>query len=164
MSDSRGVKLIPISPAQLESCVTTAFKGDKWLLHKYHVSPGTLEHCVHHTVANIGNDIAHFGIKVQLYKVCIGGVDIGYTVFIKEKYGHTKFYLLSSFGINIEYRTKEVLLPWLEQVSWIAGDDYSTALHPCNKRAISFFKRNGFKAEKKENFILLKSKILQTCQ
>ena len=136
------VSLVPIPVSELKHHIEGAFIYDKDLCKKYHVSPGTFEQCVDHTYTRIKDAwSANLG---QAYKVMLeqegeAPVSIGYTVILRSEPN-----ILYSFGINVLYRTKKVLVAWMEELDKIAGRPYTCVLYKKNKRAVSFLEKNGF--------------------
>lgn len=129
-----------IAPEQLKPYIYLAFREDAEL-QRYHISPGSYRHM---TVHNYDNIISYKDqYLIECYKVvkCDSGVkhDIGFTVVVKQPVP-----LLLSFGINVINRTKDVLLPWLEQIRELFGGVFAVGLWAKNERAINFFERNGF--------------------
>lgn len=144
------IKLIPADRSQLKELITFAFEGDNDLLDKYHISPGSLEHCVNHTFTFIDknkdfyqSDMHIFSVGIQIdeeYKT------IGYTITITNE---TNPHELYSFGIRKEYRIKEIKEAWLIAIDEVIPPPYSIVLWSVNTRAIDFFRRNGFYVEER---------------
>src|ERR1700761_1069928 len=128
------VELIRIKKKRLKSAIWTGFKDDPELISRYHISPGTLQHCVQH---NYDNVITAPG--AEYFKVMFKKKEIGFVVSVPGPH------LLLSFGINKNYRTKEVLSGWLEALKELFHHTfYIVTLYPKNTRAIMFFIRNKF--------------------
>jgi hypothetical protein len=155
------VNFIPISLQDVEPYVYHAFNEDEELLHIYHISPGTLDHCVEHTMNFIKENAAFYGEDMKFYKLLFLGKSIGYTVFIKNASQPNELY---SFGINIKFRKQDILINWLEGVKENIGNDYTVALWEKNSRAINFFKKNGFILEKEANYLGHNIKRLNSCR
>lgn len=84
--------------------------------------------------------------------------DIGYTVIAKTPDTPNELY---SFGINIHYRSKAIVLKWLNAVKILLGQTFWTSLYKDNSRAINFFEKNGFKKVESEcrSFVSLWSNL-----
>lgn len=149
------VRLLPISFGYLDPFVALAFEGDTDLLQHYHVSPGSLDECVAHTLNAISETYNSFPATMKIYAVVYGNKIIGYTIFIESDPSKE----LYSFGINIQYRTKEVVTSWLTVVKEALGEKWFLVLWDKNTRAINFFERNGVEFHSK-----LKDKTILVCQ
>ena len=79
-----------------------------------------------------------YGIMLETVN---GGQPIGMMVIANIPYSMP---LLYSFGINIEFRTGEILRKWMEEVDVLLGKNYIVSLFLKNTRAIKFFTKNGF--------------------
>ncbi len=133
----------------LELLVTKAFSGDVDLLSKYHIVNGTLEQCVSSTMDAIADVNKVYGVKC--YMIANDGKIIGYMTLGPD--------FLHSFGINIAFRTKEVLTEWWEGLLNIMSDFFCT-LHSKNTRAIEFLKKQGMIVHSEGNDLI----NLITCQ
>ncbi len=133
------VSLISIAPDELLPAIISAFIGDDELLDEYQPekweSTESLAEYVKKEILSVPD--------THLYKINDGQTDIGYCALTIEGY---RPYMLLSFGVNMIYRKKEVLLSWLDQVEKKLGQPYYTCLWNENTRAIDFFKKNGFEA------------------
>lgn len=128
------VELIRIKKKHLKNAIWIGFKDDPELIRHYHISPGTLEHCVNHNYENV---ITANG--AEYFKIVYKKKEIGFVVSVPGPH------LLLSFGINKKYRTKEVLIGWLEALKELFHHTfYIVTLYPKNTRAIMFFIRNKF--------------------
>ena len=92
--------------ARVRWLVTRAFSGDEELLSEYHISPGDLAHCVDHTVKLIEESYLNFQYNMKFYVVVLNGQEIGYSIVINHDQQPPELY---SFGIDINFRTKEIL-------------------------------------------------------
>ncbi len=117
---------------QLPLFIEKAFEGDEDLIKKYHIKGGSLKSCVKSTVAAIADVDKVYGLKC--YIISKDEKIIGYTTLGPD--------FLHSFGINIDYRTKEVVTEWWASVLSIMTDFFCT-LHKKNTRAIEFLKKQG---------------------
>lgn len=127
------LKVVPISAAEIERFMLIGFMDDRDLLTTYHHKPGDLQSCVKATMKNVTECAAL--ITLQYYKLECDGKPIGFTI--------TGPNILYSFGINIRYRKKEIVLEWLEKMRALLNDDFRVVLYNVNTRAIRFFMRNG---------------------
>jgi hypothetical protein len=156
------VTLEPIPKEALQVYLSAAFSGDHDLLTKYHISPGTLEHCAGHTLGLIDGVRDFYKEDMETYVVVLDKeIPIGYTVLIKNETIPNEVY---SFGINIEHRSKENLLSWLSEIKKKLGEPYYIVLWSKNTRAIKFFERNGFSVENSRKILGDETKTLLRCQ
>ncbi len=155
------VKLVPISFQDLRPFISLAFEGDTELLEKYHVSPGDLEHCVEHTLLAIEGNFRHFNEKMEFYAIISNNEIAGYTVIIRHEFGIDELY---SFGVNMKYRTKNVLISWVCCTGAKIRGPFYIVLWSKNTRAIDFFERNGFTADRNNTYLNDTEKTLILCQ
>lgn len=146
--------LLNIDRDKLKELVTFSFEGDSDLLDKYHISPGTLEHCVEHTFTFIDKNKDFYKGDMYYAAVCLDGEEIGYTVFVANEKAPNELY---SFGIRKEYRTKDILQSWLRVVGTTLGLPYYIILWDKNTRAIDFFGKNDFIIEERNGLRKLSS-------
>lgn len=152
------VNLILIPMTELKPLITMAFQGDDELLRNLTpIKNDMLENCVNRiygTISGIFSDKVYSESENKVFKVELDGEAIGYIVVaINDEIPNELF----SFGININYRSKEIVLQWLKEVKWILGKFFWIALYKQNERAINFFERNGFTKQEEENrsFVML---------
>ncbi len=156
------IALKPISADDLRQYIELAFCDDNDLLTRLHISPGTSTHCVDHTLGLINESREFYGVDMEVYAIILDEkTPIGFTVLIKNESIPNELY---SFGININHRNQENLLPWLGEIKERLGDPYYVVLWKKNERAVSFFKRNGFVEEVDSNLLSDETKILLKCQ
>lgn len=128
------LKKIPVD--NLKEYIRLGFEEDPDLISKYHISPGTLEHCVDFNYERIKDAEQYNG---EFFKVMKDNVDIGFVLAVKEPN------MILSFGINIHHRKRKTLLEWLFALKRHFGyQRFMVALWPKNIRAIRFFVRNNF--------------------
>lgn len=147
------ILLKPIGFKVLRQHICNGFMDDVELLernaHKAHASYDEMVDVNLVTIIEASED---YGVSLFAVLIDHGGgsyQSIGFTVLMKEGQGAR---LLYSFGINIAWRRKEVLLEWLKAVEKEFGDKrYGVSLYLVNSRAINFFKKNGFVNEKVVN-------------
>jgi hypothetical protein len=137
------VQLIRIEPEELRKYISIGWADDHELYEKYHTIQGTFEQCVDHGLNTILEGTDNYDFGIEYYKIVLTeddfAISIGFTVIIKKPENY-----LFSFGINIEYRKKEILIQWLNCVERIFDDMYIVMLNEKNIRAINFFEKNGF--------------------
>lgn len=123
-----------ITIEELLPFIIKAFEGDTEL-PKYHISDRDFAWHTYDQIAKTSEIL-----PLTFYKVC----DFGFTV--------TSPGLLYSFGINVEYRTPELLKMWFDEIKNILGK-FDCALHGKNNRAINHLIKQGMKV--KEEAIIL---------
>ncbi len=129
------VILEEITKQELPDLIRIAYEGDKDLLDKYHVDKFDIHGAVASTLFMIAE--TENGVDMTHYKVALGDISIGY-ISVFENF-------LYSFGINKEYRKKEILIEWFEKVKEVLGYKFITMIYPNNSRAINFLKKQGMK-------------------
>src|SRR6266849_3414375 len=127
------VTMFDIQPEELRGFITIAFQGDTALINTYHLVNGSLDKCVNSTVMEI-KKVARTD-KLSYYGIIWDGRPIGFTVLGKN--------FLISFGINLRFRTKEILPLWWQLVCTALNEEFVTWIFKKNTRAIDFLKRNG---------------------
>lgn len=134
--------------------IRIAFEEDVDLLEKYHiVNDGTLDECVEDTWKRIAEVNARESLTY--FSVVQDGITIGFSVIGPS--------FLLSFGINIKYRTKEVLGSWWEAICKLLGYEFVTWIFKKNSRTLNFLLRNGMtisevvEAEEYYNLVYIKS-------
>lgn len=127
------IRVHQISKKRLKEFVEVAYKGDGELLDKYHVKKYTFEEAVNETVRMI--EITAKGLFMKYYAVCLDEIRIGYLALFSNN--------LYSFGINIKYRTPEILSDVWSNIKRILGNSFICMLYPNNTRAINWLKRCG---------------------
>ena len=127
------VTLHEIDYKWLEPFVYLAFAQDFDLLDKYHKKEATTEECISNLIVQIGE------LKEKCGAVCYGvwydDEPIGFSVIAKR--------LLYSFGIDIHFRQKDILLEWFDLIKEKLENQFVTLLYNENVRAINFFEKNG---------------------
>ena len=147
--------------SDLPGYVKIAFDGDSDLLSNIHISPGSLDHCVDNTMGMIMENASFYDKDMRVFRVERGDEVIGYTVVIINEKAPNELY---SFGINIKYRKKDILLCWLSEVEKILGKPYYIVLWSKNQRAIDFFEKNGFLVLRNSKYLNDETKTLIVCQ
>lgn len=141
------VILEKINVEVLKKYITIGFEDDPDLISTIHISPGTLEHCVEHNFESVKDAGESNG---EFYKVMWNNNEIGFIVAIRTPN------VIPSFGINIHYRKKEILLSFLQALKNLFNNDiYAVGVWEKNKRAINFFVKNDFNIYSQGKMILL---------
>ncbi len=155
------ITLVKTDLETLRHYVKLGFEGDKELLEKYHISPGTLDHCVEHTMGFIIENAEHYKNNIEFYAV-VENVEtpIGYTVIIRNKNAPNELY---SFGINVKYRNKETNQEWLAAIKEKLKSPYYIVLWSKNDRAVNFFEKNDFIVDNDSELLNDKTKTLILC-
>jgi hypothetical protein len=135
------VTFVKILPDSLRPAIKAAFEGDIDLIDKYHVVNGDLQICVEDTERRI-QEVSE-NDPLEFFALYYGKVLIGFTV-IGDSF-------LLSFGINIRYRVKYVVLGWWNWVSKLLDYEFATWIFKKNTRTIEFLKRNGMKIVQDNN-------------
>jgi hypothetical protein len=126
-----------ITLESLPKYVKIAFKGDD-RLNEYHITGSKdLDKCVEDTMDKINETSTLF--ELLLLSVIFEEQIIGFTVLGGG--------LLYSFGINKQYRTKEILTDWIKEVKELLDNDFKCILWNKNSRAIKFLERQGMEIE-----------------
>ena len=155
------IRLRQICKTKLLEYVRIGFEGDAELLDKYHVSPGTLDHCVEHTMGFITENENFYKDDIEYYAIILDNETIiGYTIIIVNEKLPNELY---SFAINIKYRTKEIVLLWLKAAERLLAIPYYVVLWSKNTRAIEFFEKNGFIVERENKQLNDALKTLIIC-
>jgi len=129
------VNIIKISKFDLAKYIQIAYDGDTDLLEKYHVDKYDLMGAVSKELSIIYKTVEWEDKEMDYYKVMFNDFPIGYICTYPNN--------LYSFGINKEYRSKEILKEWWKKVRDIMGGKFITLLYPNNTRAINFLKKQG---------------------
>lgn len=126
------LELIPLE--ELKEVISISYLDDGDLFEKYHINPTfTFEECVNSTFDMIVNN--GYDRDIKFYKVVFESKSIGYVVVFDG--------FLYSFGINIEYRGKDILIEWWKKVKEVLPETFVCMLYDNNIRAIDFLKKNG---------------------
>lgn len=128
---------------ELEPLVSFGFGDDPDLLDKYQQIKGDFLTMVKRNIKNI--EEADVILNLTHYKVYEGDKIVGFTVMDLGKN------ILFSFGINAQFRTKEVVTAWIEKVKEMLNGLVRCALWNENQRAIDFLLKNGFEVLNKTN-------------
>lgn len=137
------LRMIEIELFQIRRYVTIAFQDDQELIDKFHKINGDLVKCVDSTVGFIQFHSKHYVLRY--YAVFFNSIPIGFTVIsIVSR-------LLYSFGLNINYRTKQNVSTWFNMTKQLLPNGMTCILWSKNSRAINFLIRNGLKISSKEN-------------
>lgn len=133
-----------ISKTEIPSLIATAYEGDSELLDKYHSE--NMHGDVNFPIAVLSTldtiDDVSKTRKLSYYKVIYQKKAIGYFVTFED--------FLYSFGINIKYRNREVLIGWFEAVKKVLGKHFRCMLYDINTRAINHLQKQGMKIVHKD--------------
>jgi hypothetical protein len=139
------ITLKKISRIEVWPLVELSYQGDEELFQKYHIAKMRFEDCVKSTIEMIE---AVAKIKdLSCYKVLFKKKAIGYVIAYKE--------FLYSYAINVNFRKKEILVEWWEQVKRLIGKQFATGLYENNTRAIDFLKKQGMSVVGKERDMII---------
>ena len=127
------IKIEKISNFELRGLVEIAYRGDSDLLDKFWGDDFSLEEAINETMWMIG-EVAKEA-AMEYFVVLKDDEEIGYVCKIPNN--------LYSFGVNINYRTKENLSEFWERVKEVMGDSFICMLFPQNVRAINWLKKMG---------------------
>ena len=127
------IKIEKISNFELRGLVEIAYRGDSDLLDKFWGDDFSLEEAINETMWMIG-EVAKVA-AMEYFVVLKDDEEIGYVCKIPNN--------LHSFGVNINYRTKENLSEFWERVKEVMGDSFICMLFPQNVRAINWLKKMG---------------------
>lgn len=125
------IELVKIELSELPPFVECAYEGDNDLLTKYHIANYTLCEAVDTTMVMI--EITSLGLDMKYFAVIENEEPIGYLSTFPNN--------LYSFGINIEYRTREILSEFWKKITEILGNSFISMLYHNNTRAINWLKR-----------------------
>lgn len=135
------IELEEIRFEELEPLVSFAFGNDPDLLSKYQQLDGDFLTMVKRNVNNMAESDCI--LNLTYFKVKNEDKIIGFTVV---DFGKN---ILYSFGINVQFRTKEIVTSWIENVKSMLMGLVRCALWNKNKRAIDFLLKNGFEVSDK---------------
>ncbi len=126
------IKLNKISVGQVPPLVAIAYNNDNDLFDKYHVAPNlSYNDCVNATMIMIKNATQELGLSH--YKVIYNKQPIGYISVANKN--------LFSFSINKQFRKKEILQSWWNEIVGVLGKYFICRLYPNNERAINWLKK-----------------------
>lgn len=127
------INLEKISSFELRKLVEIAYRGDNDLLEHFWGEDFSLEEAVNETM-NMVKRVAE-EVKMDYYCVVDDEEEIGYVCCFPNN--------LYSFGINIQFRTKNVLSEFWDRVKEVMGDSFICMLFPQNTRAIKWLEKCG---------------------
>lgn len=117
----------------IEYYIYLSFAEDTELLEMYHHKEATTEECIDKLMMQIW--MMRETYDVVCYGVFLDEEPIGFSVL------GPKF--LFSFGIDIHFRTKDILIEWFSRIKGKLENEFVTWLYNENERAILFFEKNG---------------------
>jgi hypothetical protein len=139
---------------ELKKAIEIAFVDDELLLNKFHIIKTGLKDAVYDTKYNILDFKKIYGAEYYLLKD--GEEIIGYCVL------SNMYHFLYSFGINIEYRSKENKMALFNFVVEKCNGTFFCSLYNINDRAINYLTKMGMHIIGKEMAITqLKYKVCQ---
>lgn len=129
------MKIVTIGIDDLDEYVHNSFIDDDELVSYYdrNIIVTTTKDCI----ANILHKIKMYYKDADCFGVEINGIKEGYFVCTDE--------LLISFGMNINYRRREVLEEFWGLIKKVMGNTFQVVLYAHNKRAIGFLQKGGMK-------------------
>jgi len=123
---------------RLLEAIQSAFSGDEDLINCFHiVSTGELRDCVEDTYYRIVQASEEY--LLDWFEIRKNGKVIGFTILSRP------YSFLYSFGLNKEYRKREISEYWWQFVRGVLGNKFSCVLWAKNSRAINFLVKNGMK-------------------
>ena len=128
------VTLVKISKPELLESVAISYEGDNDLFLKYHIAPMDFMNCVMATMGMILDTAKEK--ELRYYTVIYKKKKIGYVVEFDD--------FLYSYGINIKFRKKDILIAWWREVSRVMGGKFMTMLYLNNTRCITHLRKQGF--------------------
>jgi len=129
------IRIKKISKGEVPELIRLSYEGDNDLLEKYHVGKYTLGQAV--IVSCQMMEFKSKKEKLSYYKVIFRDKPVGYFITYEKH--------LFSFGIAMNFRTKEILTSWFDSVKKVLGDMFTTELYDNNTRAIKFLQKQGMK-------------------
>ncbi len=129
----------------LRLCISQAFIGDE-RLRKYHIKPSDdLQEMIDDTFNTIMDSSKELGLDWYSVVFTDGVFNKHLIGFVCVSVSRSLIY---SFGINIEFRKKDILKEWIRKVERIFKSNNigncSVILYTKNRRAVSFFMKNGY--------------------
>lgn len=115
---------------ELKKAIEIAFMDDELLLNRFHIIKNGLKESVNDTMQNILDFKQIYG--AEFYIIKDGDEIIGFCVVSRM------YHYLYSFGINIEYRTKENKKELFNFVSERCKGTFFCSLYNFNERAINY--------------------------
>jgi len=122
-----------ITKFELKEYVEIAYKGDAELLSKYWGENFSFEDAVNETLNSV--ELTSSEVDMKFFSVYEKEEIIGYICCFQNN--------LYSFAINIEYRTKELLIEFWNKIKEAVGDSFICLLYPQNDRAIKWLMKCG---------------------
>lgn len=120
---------------QVRPLIHLAYDGDDDLLKKYHIKEYVLEEAVESQMSMINTTRGE--VDLNYYKVLFNNAPIGYFVTFKE--------CLYSFGIGMEWRTKEILIQVWDKIKSVLEETFVCILYKNNTRAINWLLKCGMR-------------------
>ena len=119
--------------SEIKSIMQECFAADKDLLNKWHISaPASLEVCVEKTF----NDMKKVDSSFQFFVAFVQGTLVGY-------WGVESGCYMNLIFVKPEYRNKEFLTLFWNEIEARMGDRFYTAIYSKNKPANDFYSKLG---------------------
>lgn len=123
---------------ELYDGIWMAFYMDSDLIHKYHILENcSFEDCVLDTFKNIKECVEK--TDCECFQILYDEELIGFFAISRA------YSFLYSFGVNVNYRTSQILEMWFGYVSVLLGSEFTCSLWAKNSRAIDFLKKQGMR-------------------
>lgn len=129
------MKLTQVDFESLKEYIEIAYEEDEKLLSQYHIQECSFEEAVDMTCKMI--EYTAHGLDMKYFGVMIGENKIGYLCTLPNN--------LYSFGVNINFRTKDILKVFGGLIVEKLGDSFICMLFPNNWRAINWLEKCGMK-------------------
>jgi len=127
------VKIKEIKKKRANKLIKLAFEGDNDLIEKYHAANVNMDDSILHTIERI--DVTSMAYELKFFKVICDNADAGFFV-IGDNF-------LYSFGLNLKFRTKEILIKWWELICGELKRGFICMMNKKNTRGIDFLKKQG---------------------
>lgn len=132
------IRLKRVDKLGLWTGIWIAYEGDEEMREIHILEDPTLREMTDYTFKQSTQDSDKAG--TLFYQVVMpDGTVIGYTTLVLEPAR-----ILFTFGLNINYRKKEILQGWMKAIERHLGYSYMLTLRLSNTRAVNFFRKYGF--------------------
>ena len=127
------VTISRITKKKANKLIEFSFLGDTDLVEQYHAVNDNMQDSILHTIERI--DICSMAYELKFYKVEVDNESAGFFV-IGDNF-------LYSFGLNIRFRKKDILLQWWAMVCAELKPNFICMMNKKNTRGINFLKKQG---------------------
>lgn len=127
------IEISKTSKRKVNKLIELAFLGDSDLIEHYHAANDNMQDSILHTIERI--DVTSMAYQLSFYKVTVDKVNAGFFV--------TGDNFLYSFGLNMKFRKKEILMKWWEMVCGELKPNFICMMNKKNTRGINFLKKQG---------------------